>query len=448
MKSYANVPSAWNLSGLAVRAAQALGLHLNDISGSATAETKEFHAYNWFALMTLESMLALITGRPSMIDRRDCSINIPRTVPEGASPSPATSLSESPYEKSTVDRTTRGSGASTTESGKGLLLHKMMKHDTSPTAAAYFVHYAELCILTNETLGELYLPGIRKRKRSEIQGKIDRLDKRLLFWEDGVNVTFNDATSFSDPEAASCRVALRILFHSTRMIINRPCLCKIGERIRDRSSMSIQKKLGAANKCVDSARAALNLVLHKPESTTLHEGTLWWMLLDCVKRALTVLLLELAFRAEHMPSEAGGIIAEAKAAIDWLGHMGNSSPDARRTSSAMLKLLRVAAKKIGSDVFYMTASSEQETAPAHPRHRQPSLAMRDNANPEAFSPPNLDGEVIPWEYPWDSTEWHEWDQFGFLRAQGGVGSLFPTASEIERMGEEQDEDQDMQGGFE
>lgn len=441
---------AWNLSGLAVRSAQALGLHLKDVSSSITAEAKEFHAYNWFALLTLESMLTLMTGRPTMINPRDCSVTIPRTLAEGKSGSTTSSHSESPYQRPATVRKHRTSSSGTSDSGHGMFLNRMMKHDTTQTAAIYFVHYAELCMLAKEAVGELYQPGIRRNRWSDIQSKIERFDRRAFEWKDGVNPPFDVASPSPDAETESCRVALRILFHNTRIIINRPSLCRIGERIQHQSSSSKRTDRDSASKCVDSARATLSLILHKPDSTILHEGTMWWTLIHHLKRALTVLLLELAFRAEHMPSDAGEMVAEAKAAVNWLHQLGNSSPDARRTCSNMRQLLRLAAQKVGEDTSDMTTSSEEETAPIYPGHEQPSVANYESAKQRAFRPRrDYGGPTLQEQLPYygDMTSWNELDQFGFLRAEGGTGSLFPTRSEVEGADGGQGEDYDMEAGF-
>ena len=446
---------AWNLSGLAVRSAQALGLHLRDVSGSSATDMKEFRAYNWFALMTLETMLTLMTGRPSMINIRDCSVIIPMALAGTKSPGSTSSPSESSYQRSALHRKRRISSTGMLESGQGIFSNRMLKYDTTQTAAIFFVHYAELCMLAKEVVGELYQPGIRKIKWSDIQSKIERFDKKLFEWKDGVNSPFNVASPSLDPETESCRVALRILFHSTRTIINRPCLCRLGERIQNQSSSSKRTDRSSANKCVDSARATLSLILHKPDSTVLHEGTMWWMLLHHVKRALTVLLLELAQRAEHMPSDASDIVAEAKAAVNWLHDMGKSSPEARRSCSVMRQLLRIAAQRVGGDTSDMMTSSEEEAALVHPGRQQPWMADYGDTDQYSAPPPphDLYGGMSPREQRPDGedmTTRHDLDQFGFLRAEGERGSLFPTVSEIGRMGGggEGGEDYDMEGSFE
>ena len=388
-----------------------------------------------------------------MINPRDCSVAIPRTQAEVKSPSTTTPPSESSYRRSVSETKRHPLSSDLSQPRQGLLFDETMKHDTTRIAAIYFVHYAELCTLAKEVVGELYQPGIRRKKRSEVQSTIDSFDNRLFEWKDGVNPPFDVASPSSDPETESCRVALRILFYSTRIIINRPCLCRIGERIGDQARSSKSKNIESANKCVESARALLNLILHKPDSVTLREGTLWWMLLHHLKRALTVLLLELTFRAEHMPSEADEISVDAKAAVSWLHHISNSSTDALRTCSHMSKLLRLAAEKVGGDTSDIMMPSEEETAPTYPGQQQPSSAEYGGAGQYQFAPSGRYAGLYfqeQWQYYGDLTVRNERDQFGFLRAEGGAGSLFPTPSEMDRMSEEMrvDDDDDTRGNFE
>ena len=426
---------AWNLSGLAVRSAQAMGLHLRDVSASVTAETKALHAYNWFALMTLESMLTLMTGRPSMINPRDCSVTIPKSLAEGGSVPMKSPPFEYSYQRSAMFITHRRSTSSMSDHDEQSFVDTVMEHETTRTAEIFFVHYVELCTLVKEAVGELYRPGIRKKQWPGILSEIENFDSKLFEWKNGVNPPLDVAVSpkYSDPETESCRVALHILFHSTRVVINRPCLCRNAERTQDPSNSSKEGQVSAANKCVESARATVSLILHKPESTILHEGTMWWMLLHHLKRALTVLLLEMAFRAEHMPSSAGEILAEAKAAVNWLDQLGNSSSDARITCSSMRKLLRLAAQRIGGDISDVEASSsEEEAAATQPGHGQPPLAYQDNPNQNTFPSRGFYDGTTPqrqWQPYTDMTAWNELDEFGFLRAQGGPGSLFPAASD-------------------
>ena len=445
---------AWNLNGLAIRSAQSLGLHLRDITSSLSPTERRLHAQIWFAIISLETMLTVMTGRPSMINDRDCSVSIAHALAEEERSPSATSPSDVSHRTSAMDFGTQASSGGTSEAGQGSVKGHILEYSTTPVASTYFMHYTEVCALAKEVVGELYRPGIRQLKWSVIQNKIENFDKRLLQWRESFLPPFNVAAASRDPEIESCRVALRILFHSTRTIINRPCLCRLEDRIADQSSLSKQKNRGSANKCVDAARSVLDLILNKPESTVLHHGVMWWMLLHHLKRALTVLLLELAFRAEHMPANAADILAQAKQATAWLSGLGRSSPTARRTWITMSRLLYPAAQKVGGDTSDIVAAPEAMSSgssldsrhqhqhhPHHPHQQQPPLqpGPYDGGNPNLFTA--FRGYGGEGQYSGDLAARSELDQFGFLREEGGMGSFFPMGG-----GEGEDHEQMAYGG--
>ncbi|KAG9228482.1 hypothetical protein BJ875DRAFT_477371 [Amylocarpus encephaloides] len=47
----------------------------------------------------------------------------------------------------------------------------------------------------------------------------------------------------------------------------------------------------------------------------------WWNTLHYLCEALSILLLEIVFRNQHMPSEVAHILEDAKRGINWLSMM-------------------------------------------------------------------------------------------------------------------------------
>ena len=356
MNSTDSIIRAWNLNGLAIRAAQSLGLHLRDTTSSLSPTERMLRARIWYSTKALESMLTVITGRPSMVNDEDCTVPILHALSEELAPSVSgTSPSET---SATMDYSTRRSSSSISESSQSALKMRVLEQCKTPIASTYFLHYTNLCALAKEVVGDLYHPKIRQCKWSEVQTKMDRFNKRLHHWQESLHPMFKATAKSADAEIESCRIALLILFHSTSTIINRPCLCRIDERMGDQSSASKNRNHSFANTCVESARRILDLILNEPESAILHQGVTWWMLLHHLKRALTVILLELSFRAEHMPADAASILGQAKKAVAWLRWLGSSSPMARCTWINMSKLLYPAALKVGGDTSDIAIAPE------------------------------------------------------------------------------------------
>ena len=407
---------AWNLNGLTIRAAQSLGLHLRDATTSISPTERMLRAQIWYSITSLESMLTVITGRPTMVNDRDCTVPLLHALSEEAIPETSnTSPSDMSATLSAMEFSTHRSPSATSESKRSSLKLRMLQQSKTPVESTYFMHYTELCALAKKIVGDLYRPEIRQYKWSEIQMKMDDYNKQLQRWRESLYPPFNVATKSADTETESCRAALLILFYSTSTIINRPCLCRLKERIPERSSSSKEKNRNFANNCIKSARSVLDLILNEPEATILHQGVTWWMLLHHLKRALTIVLLELAFRAEHMPADAASILSQAKRAVAWLRWLGNSSPTARRTWVSMSELLYSAAQKVGGDTSDIAIATDTFPDGVHDNsgeHRYQQPAQYDMAYHHVFEPQGLYGGGEGQNFG-DLAARSELDQFGF-----------------------------------
>ena len=418
-------------------------MHLINATPSTPPAGKVIHAQAWFAVASLERILTVMTGRPSMINVQDCSVSISQAF-EDEGPTIATSSSER-SQLGMRDIGSRASPSSRSQSTPGSFQGGPFEPSRTSAATAYFTHYIELATLANEAVATLYRPGIRHSKWSDIQGMIADLDRKLERWSANLPRPFKPSSHAQIPEVESYRVALGILMHSTRTIINRPCLCRLDRRIIDQSAVSKQANFGAVNKCVESARAILDIVFTSPDNILLQKGTMWWMLLHHVNRALTVLLLELSFRAEHMPAEAEGILAESKKAINWLRLMGAHSIAARRSWVTMSRLLDAAAQKVGGDtadiVIAPSASAQQpqmqhQSGPSsQPQYTPIRRRPYDPNDPGTWPPLDPHGGMdfqFPGQFFGDLAARSELDQFGFWpREAADMQNVFPSTIKAE-----------------
>ena len=398
-----------------------MGLHLANVTPSLSDAIKDQYARVWFSIVSLESILVVVTGRPSMVNSRDCTVSLLRLLEdEERSSTELTSSSESQH-ASVTDFVYSESSASGPASSQG----------PRSVTSVYFKHYVEVCIFAKEVVTELYHPGVRDKKWAEIQKAIDGFNKRLFRWKDNLSPPFRSASPSTDPEIESCRVALRILFHSTRTIINRPCLCRLNERLANQSHSSKLTNRNFATNCVDSARTMLNIVISKPDHTVLRRGAIWWMVLYHLKRAIIVLLLELSFRAGHVPNNAEDILTEAKAALDWFRRIGSTSPTAKQIWLVLGRLLHQAAQRVGGDTAEVMAAPED-----------PSFELPDGVDfgsglprqPDDAYDPN-DPNTFPLIGLYGVSAQNNWDEFGFLgRPGGGEHGSLPQDQDMDQVG--------------
>ncbi|MCJ1464608.1 hypothetical protein MMC07_003221 [Pseudocyphellaria aurata] len=427
---------AWTTLALAIRCAQALGMHLQNTTPSLSDAAKEFRAHIWHAIVSLERVMTVMTSRPSMIHDRDCSVSL----------SSLTSQDQALTDR-TPESTSRGFG----------------RRAPSPLTS-YFRHYVEINALAQLVVSRLYNPDARHLKWSQIQQRILELDEKLVEWACNLPKTFNVQGPFPSNAARSkepLQKSLGMLFYSTRTIIHRPSLCRLDRLIARQSDTSLTANRDMANKCVHSAQAMLAILPDEPELDTIYAGQLWWMIHRHIKRAGTVLLLELAFRARHMPSQSDQLLADAKKAVRWLRAMAQTSLPAEQSWIALSLLLKRAGQRVGGDTTDVIdplniQRQEQQRqrrrqSPVHRQQQQRSqpvhrgttqLIANVPAPTEAWQPlddaysrdPQMPGRFF------GDLETLELDQFGFPQAGAGTANLFPTTSEMHEMSADGDED--------
>ena len=260
---------------------------------------------------------------------------------------------------------------------------------------------------------------------------IEGYDKELSRWYMTLPAEFDMRHRMDHPQSEPFRAALVLLSHSTRTIINRPALCRNERQFSHQSDESIQINHTAAQKCVNSARAILQFLPGGSNETNLNQSPIWWTLIHHIKRSATVLLLELAFRAEHMPSQAEEIVADSINAVNWIHSVGAVSMAARRAWSLLMQSLQSAAQRIGSSTAGLITTPPQSQGSGAGPHQSGDIQ------------PLEPGAWLPMAPSWDVGAMHDspfysdmqmsgMDDFGFMRARQDH-SMFPSASDIDGM---------------
>lgn len=94
----------------------------------------------------------------------------------------------------------------------------------------------------------------------------------------------------------------------------------------------------------------LELIPDEPNAIGLIRVGPWWSLLHWLVQSTTVLMLEITFRANHMPEEVDAMMESSKKAIRWLHALGEDSQSAKRAWNICFPMLREATKKVGRDL--------------------------------------------------------------------------------------------------
>ena len=240
--------------------------------------------------------------------------------------------------------------------------------DLPMTSSTYFIYRTQLSIISHEIVTQLYCAATIKEKWSEVQNMIRTIDRRLLTFRDSLpkelDIMFDtwSEPDWSDPYTLP-RIGLAMFFNSSRMILFRPCLCRFEGRLDKQSQSTKDFEQEAVENCIHSARRMISLLSWNAKSEeNFYTITPWWHTLHYLCEALSVLMLEMAFEAQHLPNESADILADAKKGIYWLSMLSAGSIAARKAWEIFDNLIRLVAPKIRWSVFDLPTTAP---IPAH-----------------------------------------------------------------------------------
>jgi hypothetical protein len=365
---------AWNMIGIAIRWATSLGLNMRNDSTELKDGLKEIRYRVWWALYSLEHRLCCMTGRVNCILDDHCTTPLPVPLEEtqfeselglkmlnkenqqgprapglnSHSPSQAGSNASS----ASRSRSQTKASASGSRSPSAIVKSTELSwaRDVSPNQSLYFLHLIQLTRLTQKIFHQLYNPSAIEGTWSDIQHLIGELGEQLENWYRALPPILDFKRSQRDRDFYECRLSLGFFYNSTKVMIHRPCLCRLDRKIPHQSNKSLEFNRNAATTCIDAARDNLQLIPDEPNPVGLIKVGPWWSILHWLVQSSSVLMLELSFRAHHMPEEADSVLEAAKKSVRWLHALAEDNMSARRAWALCDGMLREAAAKIGRSV--------------------------------------------------------------------------------------------------
>jgi hypothetical protein len=268
-------------------------------------------------------------------------------------------------------------------------------------------------MITEDILDRLYSPSVVKSVWADVQANIKKLDWDLTAWQRHLPSELNFTIIQQDGQHSRDRTALGLFYYSSKMILHRPCLCRLDGRILNESNQSKDFNRSAAATCIQSAQSLLNLLPQLIDHVELYRTCPWWSILHHLCQAAAILILELGFRANHMPNQAEEILRDAKTTILWLHALGEESISASRSWEVYNRLLHDAAPRVGGNTDDMPP-----TAPIPPdlqmytQSQQMLISEPDWISPDRDVPFGYYGHIgpFPLHHPYA-----RYDEFGPLQ---------------------------------
>ncbi|KAL5001359.1 fungal-specific transcription factor domain-containing protein [Aspergillus recurvatus] len=327
LQSTNSAHQCWIVTGLAVRNAQSMGLHLpQTIACLHSPQEQQLARKIWHGCVLMDRVISMTFGRPAMISKASCgSVPLPATIDEEYIASASESGIEQPADQ--------------------------------PSIMAFYAKSLELYDILNDILLSLYKPVVEEspddvydlyfnRDTSEDELTIFQLDRALTKWTRSL-----PAHLCGEPVSGSNgiifyrqSVVLRARFLHVRMLLFRPILSKYcmardlpsDPLISLTDSFPQRVALQCSTICVNVAREVIELIhANIPSDGTSGPLPAWWYNILYVYTAATVLIASRLCPSVLAEVTEAAITRSWNCALEVLRKYQRYSTSARRCVAAL-----------------------------------------------------------------------------------------------------------------
>ncbi|KAL5051329.1 hypothetical protein BDW71DRAFT_214261 [Aspergillus fruticulosus] len=353
LQSTNSAHQCWIVTGLAVRNAQSMGLHLpQTIARFHSPQEQQLARKIWHGCVLMDRVISMTFGRPAMISKASCgSVPLPATVDEEYIASASGSGVEQPANQ--------------------------------PSIMAFYAKSLELYDILNDILLSLYKPAVEEnpddvydlyfnRDTSEDELTIFQLDRALTRWARSLPAHLRGEPVSGSNGIIFYRqsVVLRARFLHIRMLLFRPILSKYcmardlpsDPLISLTDSFPQRVALQCSIICVNVAREVIELIhANIPSDGTSGPLPAWWYNILYVYTAATVLIASRLCPSILAEITETAITRSWNCALEVLRKYQSYSTSARRCVAAL-------------EILYEQAVSD---APAGDNPPQSAVPMAD-----------------------------------------------------------------------
>ncbi|CAN9203701.1 unnamed protein product [Alternaria alternata] len=399
-----HVSRAWITIGISIRLALALGLHLRNEDSEAEEWKKELLVRTWWSLQSTESLLSAITGRPPVIAFEDCTASLPRSPP-GEQLNHRDMLRKFAW---------RGTGDDSPHTTTDSYMSESGQQD--PGRDCYLINHINIAFISQRALLELYSPRTAARSWKSVQGSISGLLNELEEWSKAALPGGRQAARKKHMTGLEReQFLLKADYWSTKMLVTRPCLCKIERRIRNESKASVEFNKTTAEACVGAAFEMTKLFPDEPDLEFIYSKGPWWAIIHFFMQSTAVLILEMTYRGMNMESSEPSMVASVRKLIRWLSAMRHNDPVAARAHHVIKEILERFAPALQSQADELLDLYEEETAglDAYQHHHIPYNAQQTAEVPQenfCLNPVDTSSTFDSWPsqyYPLDNLPEHQ-----------------------------------------
>ncbi|KAL2809432.1 putative C6 transcription factor [Aspergillus granulosus] len=383
LQSTDSANQCWIVTGLAIRNAQSMGLHLPEtIARLQNPQEQQLARKIWHGCVLMDRVISMTFGRPAMISKASCgSVPLPATVDEEFIASAAGAEATQPADR--------------------------------PSMMAFYAKSLELYEILNDVLLSLYKPipdespedmydFYFNRESREGELTVFELDRALTRWTRSLPPHLRGDPSPVLDNIIFCRqnVVLRARFLHVRMLLFRPILskyCTARELAPDplislHDSFPQRVALQCSVICVKVAQEVIGLIHRNiPADGTSGPLPAWWYNTLYIYTAATVLIASYLCPAIVEEVTEASITASWDTALEILRKYQSYSTSARRCVAA----LEILYERVVSEAPPPQDQGPDMMAPAGASMGAPLGTMGDVSLGEGMNPSFLDAFELP-----------------------------------------------------
>jgi hypothetical protein len=332
---------------MALRLGYTLGLHTYNASLTTGPANKETLSRVWWGHYALDTMLATLTGRPSIGVNKVCSVPLPLPLSSEDIEDDLikSRYGDAVYSANSIHTRMAPPSNNASPNSPDQMIHDRNAPNLDPANSGSFLKsMVQLGEIAQDALG-MYTEGSTSQPWQGVPEAIVGLTDGLKAWTESLPdaFRFSKPTAYSRPFNERERNILDITYHSTVILITRPCLCRLDRRVTNQPARLNEFNQSSAVTCVESAKAVARLLPDSPELdiALLYEAGPWWVMPYTITQSLVVLLLELSYEEIQLPHDRREIIFWMKKLVRWLRAMRINNGLAQRAYVIVMNLLRV-----------------------------------------------------------------------------------------------------------
>jgi hypothetical protein len=338
--------------GTSLRFALAVGLHLRNDDPSASRKQKENLGRIWWSLQSIESQLCALIGRPCIISNDECTVPLPRSMPEEQSRNTV-----SPHLRDLV-----GIRSTSIASSQTCSLETASRDELgTSTRYSFLQSRTTISVIMQKALSKLYLPRTSIDSWERIQKQILLLTAEMDQWvEAALPEGLGPVDSIQEPDVSRERLLLSFHYYSARLLISRPSLGRLEWRTKSQSDASAAFNQKTAGACVQAAQAITRLFPDQPDGMFIAQQSPWWCIVHYIMQAIAVFLLEMYFDGADTTENSKEISESVDKLVRWLQFMGLSNSVADHAYKVVLDIIKTSALQARTDVSDPPAENQVE----------------------------------------------------------------------------------------